>query len=443
MAIITRRGTLGLGAGLLAASAVPGGAQAAVAIADTPEPNLPIEPGARLRVLRPAKYIDPDEAIFTANSRAFTDKTGVEVRVDYVAWPDMPVQTAVVANTGAGPDIVIGFGPDPHIFAESIIPLTETAEYLGRKYGGWSDLAQLYGKAWRGKDWIGLPMGGTTGPCNYRVSHIKEAGFDKVPDDLQQFLTLCRALKKNGHPCGFALSHAPGDAPNYANWLLWAHGARLVDDDGHVALDSRETRQAIDYARAMQETMIPGTMSWNGASNNQSFAAGEISLTQNGVSIYYSAKTSKDAKQNAVAADMDHSSMPFGAATKSPESCLVLNAMVFKHSKAPNAAKQYLRFMMEAPQYDKWLTGCLGYWSQPLRAYAGSAVWDSDPKLAVFRGAMDTPFHDGFSGPINAAAGSVLNDWVLVDMFARVVTGESTPDDSIRQAVRGVSRYYK
>ncbi len=47
------------------------------------------------------------------------------------------------------------------------------------------------------------------------------------------------------------------------------------------------------------------------------------------------------------------------------------------------------------------------------------------------------------AGPINAAAGSVLGDWVLVDMFARVVMGESSAEDSIRQAVRGARRYYK
>ena len=55
----------------------------------------------------------------------------------------------------------------------------------------------------------------------------------------------------------------------------------------------------------------------------------------------------------------------------------MLNAMVFKHSKYPNAAKAYIQFMMESEQYDPWLTGCLGYWSHTLRAYAKSAVWDS------------------------------------------------------------------
>jgi multiple sugar transport system substrate-binding protein len=438
---MSRRHALGLGFGVAAGVALPG--LAAVPNADVPAPKLAHEAGATLRVLRPAKFVDPDETIFTANSKRFADQTGTAVRVDYLAWDNMPAQLAVIANTGAGPDIVCGFGPDPHVYADKLVELTDLAEYLGQKYGGWYDTASLFGKRWKGTSWIGLPMGGTSGPCNYRISWVKEAGFDKIPNDLDQFLSLCRKLKQIGHPCGFALSHAPGDAPGYANWLLWSHGARLVDEEGRLALDGKETRAAIDYARAMQETMIPGTMSWNGTSNNQAFAAGNIGLTQNGVSIYYAAKNAKDPAQQAVAADIDHSEMPRGVAKAAPEQCLVLNAMLFKHSRYPNAARDYLRFMMESEQFDPWLTGCLGYWSQPLKAFAQSDVWKSDPKLAVFRNAMDTPFHDGYAGPVNQASGAVLNDWVLVDMFARVVTGESSADDSVRQAVRSAQRYYK
>ena len=44
---------------------------------------------------------------------------------------------------------------------------------------------------------------------------------------------------------------------------------------------------------------------------------------------------------------------------------------------------------------------------------------------------------------VTTASGSVLNDWVLVDMFARVVTGESSADGSVRQALRSAQRYYK
>ena len=120
-----------------------------------------------------------------------------------------------------------------------------------------------------------MPMGGSSGPV--RLSHrLGQGGRVRQDPDRSRTSssTLCRNLKKNGHPCGFALGHALGDANGYAQFLLWAHGGRLVDEDGHVVLDSKETRAALDYAKAMQETMIPGTLAWNDASNNKAFAVG-------------------------------------------------------------------------------------------------------------------------------------------------------------------------
>ena len=60
-----------------------------------------------------------------------------------------------------------------------------------------------------------IPMGGGSGRCVYRVSWLKEAGYDRIPDDLAGFLDLCQKLKKIGHPCGFALGHAVGDANGF------------------------------------------------------------------------------------------------------------------------------------------------------------------------------------------------------------------------------------
>ncbi len=440
MTIIKRRDALAIGASL-ALTGLP--VRAEIKASDVEAPKMEIEKGASLRVLRPSKFVDGDQAVFDQNTKRFTEKTGVAVRVDYVAWTDVAPQTAVVANTGAGPDIVVGFGPDPHLYQSKLIELTDVADYLGKKYGGWFQLAQRYGKKRSSNDWLGIPMGGTSGPLVYRVSWVKEAGFEQIPNDLGQFLTLCQALKKNGHPCGFALGHATGDANAYAQFLLWSHGGRLIDEDGKVALDSKETRAALDFARAMQPTMIPGTLAWGDPSNNKAFAAGEISMSSNGVSIYYAAKTSKDPAAQAIAADTNHAFLPTGVAKGPPQDCTTLNAMLFKHSKFPNAAKQYLTFMMESPQYDPWLTASLGYWSEPLKAYAESEFWSTDPKLNVFRTAMDTPFYQGYAGAVSEAAGTVYNDFVLVDMFARVVTGDSSPDDSLRTAVRAASRYYR
>ena len=60
----------------------------------------------------------------------------------------------------------------------------------------------LYGTKWKTKNWISIPIGGGAGPVVYRKSWVKEAGYDRIPDDHEGFLTLCQKLQKIGHPCG-------------------------------------------------------------------------------------------------------------------------------------------------------------------------------------------------------------------------------------------------
>ncbi len=444
---ISRRQSLALASASLAATSIPvvGGR---AAIADVPTAGVKpleyrLEKGAELRVLRPAKFIDPDEVYWRENTKKYTELTGIPVRVDFVSWEDMRPQTAVVANTGAGPDIVIGFSSDPQIYASKIADMTDLADYLGAKYGGWQELAVLYGTKWRTKEWISIPVGGGTGPVVYRQSWVKEAGYDAIPDDHQGFLALCQKLQKIGHPCGFSLGHALGDANGFASWLLWSHNAMLVDEAGRIALDSKETLAALKYATELQKTMVAGTLSWNDSGNNKAFASGEIGLTFNGVSIYYVLKNSPDAKLQQMAVDTQHQVLPKGLAARSPMSATPMNAMLFKHTKYPNAAKDYLRFMMEAEQYGPWLSNCIGYWSNSLKAYSKMKFWTEDTKLVPYAAGMDTPFYDGFKGPVTPASSVVTANYTVVDMFAAVVTGNATPEDAAKRAAQQAARYYK
>ncbi|MBV8589650.1 MAG: carbohydrate ABC transporter substrate-binding protein, partial [Acetobacteraceae bacterium] len=135
--------------------------------------------------------------------------------------------------------------------------------------------------------------------------------------------------------------------------------------------------------------------------------------------------------------------MPLGLASSTPESALIINGMIFKHTKYPNAAKEYLRFMMEAEQYEPWLNACLGYWSNPLKAYDQAAVWSGDPKVRIFREALDLRFWPSYKGPINAASAAIAANYVTVHMFAAVASGQATPEDAASEAERQMKRYYK
>ncbi len=433
--MITRR-TLGA-----LAAASPLAAQAQIRTNPATMPNLPLEPGATLRMLRPVRFVQPDEDVFRANCARFTQQTGVQVRVDFVGWEDITQQTAVTANTGAGPDLIIAFDQAPHIYTDKIVDLTDIATYLGTKYGGWRPLARAYGMRAGTQQWIGLPFGSTGGPIVARRSALREAGFDAVPEDHAGFLRLCQALRRINKPAGFALGNAVGDGNAFANWLVWSHGGFLVDESGAVGINSRETIAALNYLRELYPTFIPGTISWNDISNNRAYAAGECFMTQNGVSLYFSMKN--DPATAALAEDTIMAPMPKGVARSTPNAGLTMNAMVFRHSRFPNAAKALLTFLMEEPQYEPWLRANLGYWSQPLDAYAASAVWESDPKITIFRDTMNSEFWLGYKGPITEGSAAATADYVMVQMCASVASGQATPEQAAREAERRAQRFFR
>jgi multiple sugar transport system substrate-binding protein len=440
MAEITRRDVLKSGA--VATAAVAGGSLLAgrAAVAEPTWNNTP-EPGASIRVLRWKQFVKSEYESFVELTKKFTELTGVKVRLDSESWEDIRPKAAVAANVGAGPDLIIGTLDDPHKFPEHLIDVTDVADYLGAKYGGWYDVAKRYGM--HGDRWIALPQGAPGGAANYRISHMRAAGFEEFPKDTANLLKLCQALKKNGTPAGFALGHATGDANGWVHWWLWAHGGKMVDESNNVVIDSPETITALEYAMALYETFIPGVLSWQDPSNNKAFLAGELSLTLNGISIYTVAKNSPEPALQAIAKDMNHATLPIGPVGHPTEMQLVLVAYAYKHSKYPKAVKEYLRFMWEREQYEPWMQASNGYVSPPFPAYNDSPVWTSDPKVTPFRGVLNNALYNGYAGQLGYASAAVMGDFILVDMFAEACTKNQTAKAAAQRAAERAKRYYQ
>ncbi len=438
-----RRDTIKLGAGALAGASMfgPKLLRAQIEVADVQPPDLPIEDGASLRVLRPSKFVDGDEVLFMENTQKFIDETGVDVRVDNESWEDLRPKTAVAANVGSGPDVVLAWSDDPHQFQTRTLDLTDIATYLGEKYGGWYPLAEKYGTNQEGR-WIAMPIGASGGRFCYRKSIVNEAGYETVPEDLDGFLEMARRLQEMGQPIGLAVGNAVGDGNAWCNWVLWTHGGAMVDEEDNVIINSPETIEALRYAKALYDTFIPGTLSWLDPANNKAYLAGEISGTQNGISIYYAAKNSDDPAVREIAEDTYHARMPIGPVDMPTERCLMVNSMVFDYTPYPNAAKQYLRFMLEQEQYGPWLDACIGYWGHPLQAYEKHPIWTVDPKHEPFATVIRDSLWDGYKGSLGEASAAVLADFVVVQMVASVCAGQATPEEAAAEAERRASRYY-
>jgi multiple sugar transport system substrate-binding protein len=436
---IKRRDFLKATAGVAAGSALGTGA-ALFAPNAAAQFKLTPEKGAKLRVLRWKRFVQGDEDVWAENTKKFTALTGIEVRVDAEGWEDVRPKAAVAANVGSGPDIIISTMEDAHQYPDKLVDVTDLANYLGNKYGGWYDSAKAYGM--HDKKWVAIMMGAAGNAVVYRDSHMKAAGFDAVPKDLAGFLKLCQALKAKGTPAGFALGNATGDS-SWTHWLVWAHGGKLVDNKNNVVINSPETIAALEYSKQLYETFIPGTLSWLDPNNNKAFLDGQLSLTANGISIYYATKTSPDPKLQEMAKDVQHANFPVGVDGKSRELVLVFPMMIFKYSKYPNAAKEYLRFMMEKEQYVPWQQASIGYVCHPLAAYESSAFWTADPKVTPYRDCMKIMTPNGFAGDMGYASAAATADFIIPNMVAEAASGSKTAKEAAERAQKRAERYYK
>jgi multiple sugar transport system substrate-binding protein len=436
MSDITRRDALKAGAATVGTALTRTGA-AAAPVWNGPPP----EPDAQIRVLRWKQFVQSEFESFAANTKKFVEQTSVKVRLDAESWDDIRPKAAIAANVGAGPDIIMGTNDDPFKFPEKLLDMTDLAEYLGAKYGGWYPVTRKYGMLH--DRWIALPQGSPIGTFNYRISAMRAAGFEQFPKDTAGFLKLCQGLKKAGKPPGFALGHATGDANGWTHWCLWAHGGKVVDESNRVVLDSPETVAALEYAKQLYANFIEGVLSWLDPSNNKAFLSDQIGVTENGISIYTVAKNSPDPALKAIAADMNHANLPIGPVGRPTELQLMLNTYAYKYTKYPNAVREYLRFMWEKEQVDSWLRAANGYVSPALPAWNDNPVWTEDPKVTPFRDGLKFALDNGYAGSLGNASAAVMGDFVVVDMFGEACTGNQTPKVAAQRAAERAKRYYQ
>ena len=119
---------------------------------------------------------------YMANVKKFTEKTGIEVRVDNEGWEDVRPKAAVAANTGAGPDIILSTNDDANLYpgqaARRDRPVPTTS---ARSTAAGTRPCEAYLRP-DGKKWIGVPLGAAGAMMVYRESMVKAAGFDTLPE---------------------------------------------------------------------------------------------------------------------------------------------------------------------------------------------------------------------------------------------------------------------
>ena len=421
---ITRRDALALGVSAAALAATGASAQTASAIkaAEIPAPSLPIEKGASLRMLRPVRFVKADEDVFRANAAKFTEKTGVEVKVDFVGWEDINQQTAVTANTGAGPDIIIGFSDAPHIYADKLVELSDVAEYLGKRYGGWLTLAQKYGKSTTpttGSDCRSAPAAARWSTASRRCKRSASTRFRTITPES----SICAAsCKRPASPPASRSATRSATATASPTGSSGRTAAPCVDEDGKVAINSKETIEALKYLKELYPTFVAGHAILE-RHQQQPRLCGQRNLAdgERRLAVFRAEERSGDGS--------DRRGHRASAAAEGPGEQLAdggTDAQRHGVQAQPSSQRRQGVPAVHAGDASSTIPGC-----RPTSA-TGRTRSRPMPERASGRAirrsrsssdAMRSKFWIGYKGPISQAPGAVNADYVMVQMCASVATG--------------------
>ncbi len=372
-----------------------------------------------LNMLTWAHFIRPSDQYLSRLASEFGKQHGIKVQISFVALNDVPTKLAAAAYSKSGPDIVLLMNYSTALYKDVLLPLDDVVLDIQKQHGLFVEVGREASRidgVWRSVPWFVTPA-----PGNVRKDYFAQAGLDPVADTdtWSKLLAAATKLKAAGHPVGLPISHA-GDANDWLLALLNSFGAQVIDASGNVAIDSPETRKALDYIRQLAKQMPPDVFGWDGGGNNRFILSGTGAYTINPASIYIQAKKSfPDIAKNLV--HVPPPAGPRGRYTTTTTYTLGVTSW----SKCPDLAKAFLEFLFEPENLNGWIEASGGYNVPLFQKLPDLGVWRDDPNMKAAAEVASYLRLPLWPAPPAAGAQKIYDLYIIPDMFARAARGES------------------
>jgi multiple sugar transport system substrate-binding protein len=391
--------------------------------------------GATVTLLQWNHFIPTADPFFKTQAEEWGKQTRANVSVETINANDLVPRFTAALQGQSGPTIFQMQHLQAHAFAEGLLDLTDLANEIEPKFGKFYGQVKSSGLV-DGK-YRGIPYNTVGNAFVYRKSMLDSAGAT-VPQTWDEFREMARKLKATGKPVGQTFGQTFGDAPTFFYPLMWAFGGKELQEDGKtVAINSKETVEAVKYGAALwKDGLDERGLSWDDNNNNAAFLAEEISVTLNGSSIFFvGAGLDGKTPPKPWGEDMDHFLLPRGPAGQFAWFLAFTHGVPsYVKGKDLDAAKEYLRYIYEPKQFDAWFEQNKGYSVGPGDRLENHPMWASLPKpLAPFRTAGKISQALGYAGPPGPKVQEVQSKYIIANMFARAVQGTSA-EDSVKQA---------
>ena len=105
---------------------------------------------------------------------------GIKINLETVNGNDLQPRITAGIQSGAGPDLIMSFNNYTHLYANSVVDLSDLAEDVGKREGGIYQYARAICSD--GKMFMGMPWAVIGGMIAYRKSWFDEVGATKFPE---------------------------------------------------------------------------------------------------------------------------------------------------------------------------------------------------------------------------------------------------------------------
>ncbi|HKJ08761.1 MAG TPA: ABC transporter substrate-binding protein [Gammaproteobacteria bacterium] len=408
--------------------------------------------GTKIEITQWSHFVPRYDKWFDKYAQEWGKANNVDVTVNHINLADLAssLSSAIAAKKGS---TLFEMLAPPSAFIEGLQPLNKVNKAAAAAFGKRTSVCKHSSYLPIKKEWYGFCHGWVPDPGDYRVSLWKDAGYPHGPITYNDLLKGATAIyKKHGIPSGGGM--APEiDAEYFARSVIWSFGGSIQNRKGQVVFDSPQVLKAVKFVKEFHKSaQTPEVFTWNAASNNQVYIAGQASYIQNSISFFRSAQQVHPDVANDTG---------FRPGLKGPGGQVHQTAHVYfiyvmpKYVTNKNTKEAAEKFMLDLEAnysnatYNSKLYNFPAFPSQVPQLTEKGGWLDHDPfgsqppnKLEVLRSAPKWTAWLGYPGYANPAISEIYHEHLLSAMMAEVAQGKKSPEAAVKDTTAQMKKIF-
>ena len=387
-------------------------------------------------------YLPETTQLMKAIMDDYAKKNGIEFNFEEKSgnWQD---QLKAAVQAGTPPDLMRIFDYQAQYWRgqNQAADVSDVVAPLKTQQGGFFDYVEKV-CGWQGK-WYAVPYAVNAWPMHVRQDLLDQKGL-KWPAGWDEFRTTAKQIQNppNLYAFGYTLGRT-NDTNNHFLALLWTFGGQLQDENGKLGVTSASDKawiQALTLTKQMFEEdkiIPPGAVSWDDGGNNNAYQGGQVWATSNPTSIYGWLVKNKPE----LAKGTKFYPYPKGPAGEFGQ-VDVWGMMLFKASKAPDAAKAIIGNFADPAQYTKYIDDMKGRFLPVYKNLLDRPLWKSDPLFEQYTTIAKNGRIMAYNASPTAPYGDITTTFVIGDMMQDLLVKKQQPEQALQTFITKAKAIY-